>query len=195
MSQSRKKAILEQVESQRRRNRLLSISAIVLIAIVIVAVVLALPKGGNAVGLPGYLDRCVTGTLAYHSHPGLSIVANGTSVTIPSGVGIQGACNRPIHTHDASGTLHVETDDATRDYTLHDFFLLWGNQENDPQRAIFNSTQLFGGKTIAGHTLTMTVNGNPDTSFQNLVFPRTACSSSDTCQAGFQSFVIVLTYS
>ena len=193
MAQSRKKAILEEVEKRRRVNRLISFAAIALIAVVVVAVIVSLPGRGNAVPLPGYLDRCVTGTLAYHSHPGLSIVINGSTFPIPSGVGIQGACNKPIHAHDASGTLHVETDDGSRDYTLRDFFLIWGNWENNPQRAIFNSTQIFGGKTV-GHTLTMTVNGSTDTSFQNLVLPRTACSSSDTCQSGFQNFQIVITY-
>src|SRR6266542_5599468 len=108
---------------------MITVAAIVLIAVVVVAVVIALPKNGNAVPLPSYLDRCVTSVL-YHAHPNLAIVINGTTFTIPSQVGIQGGCNKPIHTHDTSGTLHVETDD-NRDYTLHDFFLIWGNWENN----------------------------------------------------------------
>ncbi len=140
MSQSRKKAILEQVEKQRTRNRLITVAAIGLIVVVVVAVVIALPKNGNAVPLPGYLDRCVVSSLVYHSHPGLSIVINGSSFTIPANVGF-GSCARPIHTHDTTGTLHVETDE-NRDYTLGDFFLIWGNGENNAQRAIFNQTQI-----------------------------------------------------
>jgi len=188
------------VEGQRRRNKIISFSAIVLIAIVVVAVVIALPKTGNAVPLPGYLDHCVVANpLIYHSHPALSITINGSSVNIPSGVGIGGACNHPIHTHSADGVLHVETDE-NRDYTLSDFFLIWGNHDNDAQRAIFNSTEIFGAHAISGHTLTMTItiNGNPTTSslFQNYVLPRTACESASACQSqpSFQQTNIAIVY-
>jgi len=200
LAQSRKKAILEGVENQRRRNRIISFSAIVLIAIVVVAVVIALPKTGNAVPLPGYLDHCVVANpLFYHSHPTLSITINGTSVTIPLGVGIGGACNHPIHTHATDGVLHVETDE-NRDYTLGDFFLIWGNHDNDAQRAIFNSTEIFGAHATSSHTLTMTVtiNGNaaPSSLFQNYVLPRTACESASACQSqpSFQQTNIAIVY-
>ena len=200
LAQSRKKAILEQVEGQRRRNKIVSISAIALIAIVVVAVVIALPKTGNAVPLPGYLDHCVVASpLVYHSHPALSITINGSSVNIPSAVGIGGACNHPIHTHTADGVLHVETDE-NRDYTLGDFFLIWGNHDNDAQRAIFNSTEIFGAHVISGHSLTMTVtiNGNatPSSAFQNYVLPRTACESASACQSqpSFQQTSIAIVY-
>ena len=200
LAQSRKKAILEGVENQRRRNRIISFSAIVLIAIVVVAVVIALPKTGNAVPLPGYLDHCVVANpLFYHSHPTLSITINGTSVTIPLGVGIGGACNHPIHTHATDGVLHVETDE-NRDYTLGDFFLIWGNHDNDARRAIFNSTEIFGAHATSGHTLTMTVtiNGNaaPSSLFQNYELPRTACESASACQSqpSFQQTSIAIVY-
>lgn len=193
MAQSRKKAILAQVEKQRRRNRIVSLAAIVLVAVVVAAVFIALPKTGIAVPLPGYLDRCPTGSIRYHAHPNPSIVINGSSYTIPASLGI-GACNKPIHTHDTTGTLHVETD-ANQDYKLSDVFLVWGNWENNPQRVIFNSTQIFGAQAVSGHTLTMTVNGNPDTAFQNYVIPRNAESGSNPCStAPCQSTAIVITY-
>jgi hypothetical protein len=200
LTQSRKKAIMEQVEGQRRRNKIISISAILLIVVVVVAVVIALPRTGNEVPLPGYLDHCVVSTLVYHSHPSLSITVNGSSVGIPSGVGIGGACNHPVHTHTADGVLHVETDES-RDYTLGDFFLIWGNHDNDAQRAIFNSTEIFGAHATGGHALTMTVtinNGNPTPSseFQNYVLPRTACESASACQQqpSFQQTSIAIVY-
>jgi hypothetical protein len=194
MATSRKKAILDQVEKQRRRNRIITVTAIVLIAVIVVAVVIALPKSGSAVPLPGYLDRCVTATLLYHSHPGVSIVINGSSFTIPANVGINGNCLRPVHTHDTSGTIHIETDE-NRDYTLGDFFLIWGNWENNAQRTIFNSTQIFGGHVVNGNTLTMTINGVQSTMFQNYVLPRDACDSSSTCTGATTNQInIVITY-
>ena len=196
LAQSRKKAILEQVENQRRRNRIISLSAIVLIAVVIVAVVIALPRTGNAVPLPGYLDHCVVASpLLYHSHPSVSITINGSSVGIPSGVGVGGACNHPIHTHSADGVLHVETDED-RDYTMGDFFLIWGNHDNDAQRAMFNSTQIFGARAVNGRTLTMTVNGASNSEFQNYILPRTACESPSACQSqpSFQLYTIAINY-
>ncbi len=186
---------MEQVEKQRRRNRIISLAAIALIAVVAVTVVVySLSERGNAVPLPGYLDRCVIGTVLYHAHPNLAIVLNGSRFTIPTGVGITGNCNKPIHTHDATGALHVETNDD-RNYKIVDFFLIWGNWENNAQRAIFNSTQLFGAHVVGGHTLTMTVNGNTDTSFQNYVIPRNAQSGTETCSASpCQTVDIVITY-
>ena len=198
MAQSRKKAILAQVEKQRRRNKLISFSAIGVIAVIVVAVVIALPRGGNAVPLPGYLDQCITGSLVYHAHIGLTITINGTGVTIPSGTGLNGACFRPMHTHDATGVIHVEPD-TSQDFKLGDFFLIWGNWANNPQTAIFNSTQIFGSHTGGGHTLTMSLNGSANTSFQNYVIPRNAQTTqggtSSTCSSTpCQEVDIVITY-
>ncbi len=188
---------MDQVERQRRRNRVITLAAIVLIAVVAVTVVVySLSAKGNAVPLPAYLDRCVTGSLVYHAHPNLAIIINTTAFTIPAGVGIQGACNKPIHTHATDGVLHVETDTA-QDYKLSDFFVIWGNWANNAQLAIFNSTQIFGARAVAGHTLTMTVNGNPNSSFQNYVIPRNSGSTADPCSQGLSNCVsinIVITY-
>ena len=180
---------MEQVQRQRRRNRVISLAAIALIAVVAVTVVVySLSARGNAVPLPGYLDRCVVSTLLYHAHPGLAIVINGTTFPVPPDVGRTGACNRPIHTHPSNtnpsvfdGTLHVETDE-NRDYTLGDFFLIWGNSENNPTLAILNSNQIFGNHVVAGHTMNVTINGgpspNPDPS--KIVIPRNAQENSGT---------------
>ncbi len=174
---------------------MITLAAIVLIAVVAVAVFIALPKGGNAVPLPDYLSHCVYQSTVYHAHPTLNIVINGTSVTIPAGVGIRGTCNEPIHTHDTKNVLHVETD-VNRDYTVGDFLLIWGNWVNNAQQAIFNSTQIFGNHAVAGHTLTFTVNGTPDPSFQNYVVPHNAQSQGETCQtAPCQDITMTITYS
>ncbi len=79
---------------------------------------------------------------------------------------------RVIHTHAADGELHIEPDvDPQRLYTLHDFFLIWGNWENNANRAIFNQTQIFGNHVDGSHSLTVTLNGNVDTRYGDLPLP------------------------
>ena len=181
-TQTRKQKILGDVKRKRRQRTVATFAIVgVLIAIVVVAVIL-FPRTTNAVPLPDYLSHCVYGSV-YHSHPSLTITINGASFPFPPAPGtVDNGCLQPIHTHDATGVLHIETD-QNRDYTLGDWFLLWGHWENNPTRAIFNSTQIFDHKApVSGpHTLTMTVNGNPDTTFDKHVFPHNAAPSSALC--------------
>jgi hypothetical protein len=182
MSQTRKQKILGDVKRKRRQRTVATFAIVgVLIAIVVVAVVL-FPRTTNAVLLPDYLSHCVYGSV-YHSHPNLTITINGANFPSPLAPGtFDSGCPQPIHTHDATGVLHIETD-VSRDYTLGDWFLLWGHWANNPTTAIFNSTQIFDHKAPVGgpHTLTMTVNGNADTSFNKHVFPHNAAPSSALC--------------
>jgi hypothetical protein len=180
-TQTRKQKILGDVKRKRRQRALTTFTiAIILIAVIVVAVVFLRPPP-NAVALPDYLSHCVGGTQAYHSHPNLIITINGANFALPPTPGtFDNGCPQPIHTHDATGTLHIETDQG-RDYTLGDWFLLWGHWANNPTTAIFNSTQIFDHKVDGTHHLNMTVNGNPNTSFQNHVFPHNAASSSSLC--------------
>ena len=74
-----------------------------------------------------------------HIHPRLEMDVRGKRIPIPAEVGIKAKLYKdhefdafigdmgaaPIHTHDASGTLHVESS-VTMDYTLGDFFKIWG---------------------------------------------------------------------
>ena len=76
-----------------------------------------------AVGLPALPSQ---GTVI-HIHQHLDLFANGRRVTVPAGIGIdpRGGFFAPLHTHDSTGILHVES--ATRrSYTLGDFFGVWG---------------------------------------------------------------------
>jgi hypothetical protein len=91
------------------------------------------------------------GRLVRHDHVHVDIVVNGRKVTVPAGVGLaepvdsgpcparaklQGDCvtrhvyaaavaNSPLHTHSASGLIHVEPD-RPGTYTLGQFFDEWG---------------------------------------------------------------------
>jgi hypothetical protein len=74
-------------------------------------------------GLPALASE---GTkLHFHAH--LDVYVGGEHITIPAGIGIgpRNGFYSPLHTHDTSGILHVES--ATRrSFTLGQFFGVWG---------------------------------------------------------------------
>jgi hypothetical protein len=61
-----------------------------------------------------------------HWHPEISIYVKGVRQEIPAGIGL-GAVEDPIHTHDASGVIHLEMEGLVRraDTTLGEFFAVW----------------------------------------------------------------------
>lgn len=76
--------------------------------------------------------------VAYHVHPHLTILVNGQDVAVPAAIGIGkpwhvetggfvggGSCLFWLHTHDATGIIHVEAP-APRGFTLGEFFDIWG---------------------------------------------------------------------
>jgi hypothetical protein len=91
------------------------------------------------------------GSLVRHDHVHLDVLVDGRKVTVPPGVGLaeptnNGPCkprtpavsecnagdyftafvaNSPLHTHTASGMIHIESDRPGR-YTLGQFFDVWG---------------------------------------------------------------------
>ena len=63
---------------------------------------------------------------AVHIHQHLDLYVDGHKVLVPAGVGIDPAVGyAPLHTHDPSGVLHVEST-TVRPYTLGEFFAVWG---------------------------------------------------------------------
>ncbi|MDA2922846.1 hypothetical protein MYX07_06310 [Patescibacteria group bacterium AH-259-L07] len=107
-------------------------------------------------------QECVThGRLGMHIHPNLSIFINGEKQDIPANTGIvSAACFRPIHTHDASGELHIEFK-IVKDFTLREFFKIWDKP--------FNQEQIFDYMVDEEHILTVTVNGALNKEYENLV--------------------------
>jgi len=75
----------------------------------------------QALGLPA-LPRAGT-TLHVHQH--LDVFVNGKRVIVPAGIGIAEQFISPLHTHDASGVIHVESP-AVRSFSLAEFFGVWG---------------------------------------------------------------------
>ncbi len=129
--------------SHRKRN----VAILALLALVVI---------GVSVAAASY-DRGVH----WHSH--LSVTINGSPFTVPANIGIDsslwkdhsldqyGSGAAALHTHDTSGTIHVEVNTSHRDFTLHEFLAIWG-QPSD-------------GSAIDGHPVTnLTVDGVQQTS-------------------------------
>ena len=103
----------------------------------------------------------VEGTLlAEHIHPTLTIIIDGQNLPIPTGIGLGPNGNLPIHTHDSSGFLHVEST-AKLPFRLRDFFTIWGQP--------FSKTDLLGNIANKTHKVTMTVDGRPSNAFGSLL--------------------------
>ncbi|MGI8832990.1 MAG: hypothetical protein ACR2IS_10185, partial [Nitrososphaeraceae archaeon] len=75
--------------------------------------------------------------MVMHIHPQLSVMVNGQPIIVPENVGIDKTLWKdhsldkygmqgmsPLHTHDSSGTIHVESS-VNRDYTLGEFLDVW----------------------------------------------------------------------
>src|SRR5215467_3191825 len=64
---------------------------------------------------------------ALHIHQHLDILIDGRPVTVPKDIGINfdERFISPLHTHDRTGVIHVESD-KVQDFTLGQFFDVWG---------------------------------------------------------------------
>ena len=64
---------------------------------------------------------------AQHIHAHLDIYIHGQPVVVPAEIGIPPTGGiTPVHTHDTSGIIHIESPDAYATYTLGQFFDIWG---------------------------------------------------------------------
>ncbi|HTP41168.1 MAG TPA: hypothetical protein VML36_01990 [Nitrospiria bacterium] len=77
----------------------------------------------QAIGLPALRRE---GT-ALHIHQHLDLYIHGQPVPVPPMIGINAVAGfiSPVHTHDGSGTIHIESAIVSR-YTLGQFFDIWG---------------------------------------------------------------------
>jgi hypothetical protein len=165
-------------ESRKRRLRLLGAAAAALAVVAIVVVAIAASGGGDKsgganttgglytgpppwapltnglagrseqLGLPG------VGSETYHIHAVLRVFDNGKPVEVPQGIGIDPASNffASLHTHDATGVMHMETDNPFP-FTLGQFFTIWGVK--------LSKTELGGLKATGQNKVQTFVNGKP----------------------------------
>jgi len=147
-------------------------AATIIIIVVVTAYAISRPQ---PVPLPTYLDTCIPlkGPLAYSESFRLRLIINGGNLSIPAGIGINGTCVRPLYTlTPGSGGVHVATV-QNRTYTLNDFFLVWGSTYGQPWN-VFDQGHLFSYTADSTHHITMTVNNQTSTDYQNYVLPRNA---------------------
>lgn len=94
------------------------------------------PRGGNGQPVDG-IEGSSREMLKVHVHAHLALFHKGEQIAIPYGIGIvkpfqvkngfvgMGQGIYWLHTHDATGIIHVESPDDRR-YTLRNFFAIWG---------------------------------------------------------------------
>ena len=96
-----------------------------------------------------------------HWHPTLTIKINGQIQVIPENIGITPTRHYPVHTHDATGTLHWEIfapeKPTEQNMKLEYFFQIWGKT--------FNSQCIFEYCSDGAKKVRMTVNGVENTEF------------------------------
>ena len=70
--------------------------------------------------------------LAMHIHQTFSIKVDGVAEEIPANIGISANCMSEVHTHDATGKIHIEAVTGSKQFTLKDFFTVWGKSMERP---------------------------------------------------------------
>jgi hypothetical protein len=94
---------------------------------------------------------------AVHIHAHLDIIANGAPVQVPADIGIDDARQKisPLHSHDTTGVIHIESPTAPATFTLGQFFTEW---------QVSLAADHVGGLAADGsHQLKVYVNGKPYT--------------------------------
>lgn len=99
------------------------------------------------------LDALGGELLTYHVHQHLDLFVNGKKEPVPAFIGINdGAFLTQLHTHDASGIIHVEAGKAFP-YSLGQFFAVWGVR--------LSKTCIGGYCATAAKPLKVYLNGKP----------------------------------
>lgn len=189
------------------------IPAIIVIAVVVGAVYFTTRSGVDTTVTtlaPGdfhFPFSCLaTSSTFLHIHPWLQIFINNQPVTIPGAIGIQNpvvegtapdgsnvyggggsnSCFEPVHTHDDSGVIHIESPTDTN-YTLGNFFQIWAatyayaivNGSKAP--IVFSSTDILGFTANSTGTVTLLVDGVKSTQFGSLVLDTLAyCNATNS---------------
>ena len=94
---------------------------------------------------------------AVHIHAHLDIIVNGAPVQVPADIGIDAALQKisPLHTHDTTGVIHIESPTAPATFTLGQFFTEW--------QVSLAADHIGGLATDGTHQLKVYINGKPYT--------------------------------
>jgi hypothetical protein len=90
---------------------------------------------------------------ALHIHAHLDVIINGSAVQVPAEIGIDQAQQKisPLHSHDTTGVIHIESPTQTT-FTLGQFFTEW--------QVSLASDHIGGFVADSTHHLKLYVNGN-----------------------------------
>ncbi len=140
----RERERLRKRQVRARVIRGMAIYTVVALAVAAVILVLTRPKPAASGPLPGVLtgrapwpantarvaDRLDRLGLpkagdAMHIHADLQIFVHGTPETVPADIGLAPGVESPLHTHDSTGVVHIESA-TTRTFTLGELFDVWG---------------------------------------------------------------------
>lgn len=107
------------------------------------------------------LTECMSEKSPIHFHVTLKMSYLGRPMPLPSNIGIEEDCMRPLDTHDGKDNkVHVH---YTRPYpfTIGDFFTVWG--------VIFNKDQFSGTFVSDRRKITMKVNGKINYDYESYI--------------------------
>jgi hypothetical protein len=64
---------------------------------------------------------------AVHIHAHLDVIVNAAPVQVPADIGVDGAQQKisPLHSHDTTGVIHIESPTKPATFTLGQFFIEW----------------------------------------------------------------------
>ena len=96
----------------------------------------------------------------FHIHPVLTMKILGKVQEIPAEIGVTPLCMNAIHTHDANGTIHIESP-IKKDFTLSDFFAVW--------KKPFTKAQVLDTVLSPGQRIIVTVNGKEVETFDQTI--------------------------
>jgi hypothetical protein len=151
------------------------------------------PRGGNGQPVDG-IEGSSHEMLNVHVHAHLALFFKGQQIAIPYAIGIVRPFNAEngfvgmgsgiywLHTHDATGIIHIESPDS-RSYTLGQFFDIWGQSLSarevaglqGPVRAFVNGKAYTGNprSIVLGAHLQITLEvGDPIVTPPVYVFPK-----------------------
>ena len=166
------------LERERPRPRARARTSVLPVWVIVLVVIAGLTTAGAYLAYqvdwstpgetpPPLTEMCVQHTgLGIHNHAHLAIEILGNPYAIPAYIGIVGdpatsTCYRPLHTHDASGTIHIELP-GPRTVYRRDFFAIWEQP--------FSRDRILSYSADATYEIVMSVGGVPSGAYENLIF-------------------------
>jgi hypothetical protein len=121
------------VRRRKRQKRLLMFAIPILAVVFVFVAYVAMQAQEQGIGAD----------MVSHIHPNLTLIVDGSPSSVPENIGIGAPLYKdhsldkfgmtgmaPIHTHDSSGVIHVESN-TNRSYTFDEFLNIWGLDLNE----------------------------------------------------------------